>query len=131
MDAACRLIGSRIAFCIARSCISQRLNCGISLSAAAGRTAVRLGSTRQNDAIAQPSRRLWSSAGTDNRVAGVCDRGGARDTYADPLGAVAQARRPCVRRAASDLTAYANYYRDVHSDAFRSPGACDGSPQHE
>jgi len=31
----------------------------------------------------------------------------------------------------ADLTAYANYYCDVHSDAFRSPGACDGSPQHE
>ena len=31
----------------------------------------------------------------------------------------------------ADLTAYANYYCDVHSDAFRSPGGCDGSPQHE
>ena len=31
----------------------------------------------------------------------------------------------------ADLTAYANDYRDVHSDAFRSPGGCDGSPQHE
>jgi len=36
----------------------------------------------------------------------------------------------------ADLTEYANYHRanyhrDVHSDAFRSPGGCDGSPQHE
>ena len=31
----------------------------------------------------------------------------------------------------ADLTACANYYRDVHRDAFRSPGGSDGSPQHE
>ena len=31
----------------------------------------------------------------------------------------------------ADLTAYANDYRDVDSDAFRSPGGYDGSPQHE
>ena len=31
----------------------------------------------------------------------------------------------------ADLTAYANDHRDVHSDAFRSPGGCDGSTQHE
>jgi hypothetical protein len=82
--------------------MSQRLNCGMSLSAAAGRTAVRLAIGEAPVTLTPihsvPSLKLVG------RVSGELQ---------------------------ADLTSYANDYRDVHSDAFRSPDECVGSPQHE